>query len=164
MTIKFSIEAKGLKELQKELKRLPEELSASFVKSAMLKAVEPVLQEARRRAPVDSGRLQLMQAKSAKIMPRAGKILIRVGTKFLGKRQITKSLEKKAAGKSKGTVLTHNAYYDFMVEYGTRFQKAQPYLRPAFDGKKEEFVAVFREQVRVKLDAYYKKFPSYRPS
>ncbi len=164
--MKFSIAAPGLKELQKELKKLPDEISVKFVKQAMTKAVKPIVTRATAAAPVDTGRLQMLVGVSARIVKgikgRQDRVDVRVGPLVSSKRQIANKLKKKAEGKIQGTVLTSGAWYGHFVEYGTTSQPAQPFLRPAFDAGKEEFIATFTAEVREKLDRYYAKLPNTR--
>lgn len=156
--IKFNIEAPGLKELAKRLKDLPDELNGKFVRATMGEAVKPTVRRAQENAPVDSGRLQLQIGKQSAI--KGDQVFVRVGVLLTTKKGIERSLKKKEGGKSKGTVLTHDAYYDFMVELGTEKMAARPFLMPAFDATKEEFVATFVSKTNTKLDKFYRSLPN----
>lgn len=156
--IKFNIDAPGLKELARELKKLPEAVSAKMVRAEMGAASKVTVDAAQRNAPVDSGRLQLQIGKQTAI--KGDQIFVRVGVLLTSKKGIERSLKKKGDGKSKGAVLTHDAYYDFMVELGTEKQAAQPFLMPAFDSTKEEYVARLTAGLRKRLDRFYRSLPN----
>ena len=153
---KFTIEAPGLKELAEELKRFPEEISAKMLRGAFGEAAKPVVAAAQRNAPVDSGRLQLKIGKQTAL--KGDQLFVRVGVLLQTKKQIARKLERKKLGTAAaGIVLTHDPYYDFMVEYGTKHQAPQPFLRPAFDSTKEEFIAVLKSQITSRIDRYKQK-------
>lgn len=160
MSFKVTIAAPGLSQVQDALRRLPDKLSNKIVRAAMLKAVQPVLTAVKLHAPKDSGLLQKMQVKSGSI--RGGNILIRVGARYLSKTQISRNIAKRRKSKRSKAAI-ENAYYDRFLEYGTVNMPAQPYLRPAFDSKKEEFVAILVVEINYRLEEAYKKFPNYRP-
>lgn len=71
--------------------------------------------EAKRRVPVDSGRLR------NSIGHQVSGDQVAVGT---------------------------NVEYSPYIEYGTVFQKAQPFLRPALDAKRKELVGLWRNLFR----------------
>ena len=45
------------------------------------------------------------------------------------------------------------AFYALFAEFGTKFQTAQPFLRPAFEEHKEEVMQAFAEAMKVELQA-----------
>jgi len=46
----------------------------------------------------------------------------------------------------------------FMLEYGTSKQRAEPWLRPAFNAKKEQAIDKMRSDLLVKIDRLAKKY------
>jgi len=76
-------------------------------------------------------------------------------TGFL-KSQITMS--SKATGGDEGSLQvmvgpSKKAYYGIFQEFGTRFQKANPFMRPAFEQTKDEVLNVFVENLKHELTA-----------
>jgi len=43
------------------------------------------------------------------------------------------------------------AFYALFLEFGTEFQAAQPFMRPAFEEHKDEVLAAFAEAMNVEL-------------
>lgn len=102
MTIKID----GLKELRRELRKLPGNVQRRVIQSATRAGAVIIRDEARRRAPKDRGILE----KS---------IIIKKS------RRSSNSSIVFSIGPSK------KAYYGYFVELGTRFQSPQPFLVPA---------------------------------
>jgi HK97 gp10 family phage protein len=44
------------------------------------------------------------------------------------------------------------AFYALFQEFGTKFQEAQPFMRPAYEEHKEEVLAAFAEAMKVSLE------------
>lgn len=106
------IEIAGQKELLKKLKELPENVSGKYLEDAALAGAEIIRQEASNKAPWRTGRL-------------------------------VSSIIKETEEKSKSSVTVaigpkKEVFYGFFVEYGTSKMRAQPFLRPALDGKKSD--------------------------
>lgn len=139
------------------LRQLGDEFAPKVLRQAFLDAAIIVRDEAARRAPVKSGRLSEMMGRTSGIDKKSGQVFVKVGGIRLSKKRIERSLRKKSEGKTQGIVITGGPYYDRFVEYGTRFQKAQPYLRPAFDAKKEEFVLQIRDTMGDRVDKFLRK-------
>lgn len=83
-------------------------------------AARPIEDEAKTLVPVDTGRLQ---------------------------RSIDTEMTETTPTRAVATVGPHTEYAGF-VEFGTVHQRAQPYMRPAFDSKKQEAVDVLRQELR----------------
>lgn len=152
MPDKSSFHVEGLDLVPKLLRQLGDEFAPKVLRSIFLDAGTVVRDEAMRRAPVDSGRLSHMIGRSSGA--RSGQVFMKIGAILLSKKTIERNLKRKAEGKLKGTVLTDSPYYDRFVEYGTRFQKAQPFLRPAFDATAEEFVLRVRDSTGERVDKF----------
>ncbi|MCA0314224.1 MAG: HK97 gp10 family phage protein [Candidatus Melainabacteria bacterium] len=167
MPMKTTFTVEGFKEVGQALKSLGDEFAPAILRKALLDAAVIIRDEAMRRAPVDSGRLSQLIGRSSGISK--GEVFAKVAgielrSKF-GKKAMIKAIKKKKIGKGKnGIVLTETAYWDRFVEYGTRFQKAQPYLRPAFDAKAEEFAAHVRDNMQKRIDKFIAKQKNQRSS
>jgi len=102
---------KGNKELIAILKKIPKEMQKDV--EAVLEAnAQEIESEAKRNAPVDTGKLK-QSIKSVKI------------------EKLTFTIRANDTGL---------APYAPFVEFGTRFQKAQPYLYPAFFKGRNQFI------------------------
>lgn len=99
----MSKNVKGLKELIAVLDKIPKELDTN-VESVLEVNAQDIEIDAKRNAPLDTGKLR----QSIKA---------------------TKTKDKEYTIKANSTGL---APYAPFVEYGTRFQRAQPFLFPAF--------------------------------
>ncbi len=114
----------GLKELERALEGLPKATAKATLRVALKKAAQPVADAAASMAPVRTGRL------SESISVRTQ----------LSKRQ-------RRGRKERGAVVLHigaetpRAPHAHLVEFGTRFMPARPFLRPAWDGKKDGVLA-----------------------
>jgi len=117
MTIKAEI--KGLRETQKEMERVVRELRGGKFLEAMRKATLIVQAAAKRKAPVDTGRLR------ASITPEVR------ATPGSGMRGVVGSIVK----------------YAPYQELGTKRMAAHPYLYPAFEENKDRIVKIIGSAV-----------------
>jgi HK97 gp10 family phage protein len=133
----ISLKAKGFSELESTLRRLPVRLARRSLSSAVGAAATVVAAEARRRAPVDTGRLRS-----------------NIYRFKLRGRQTDHSVAYGVSVRTKGKSGTaKNAFYWRFVEFGTRFVRARPFLRPGFEASKGRAVAKMREQLAKRLVA-----------
>lgn len=133
-----TISTYGFKECSDALLALGGSIAQKKLKAALYKASIVIRDDAINRAPEDSGRLKHFIGRSGGKTSTADSryaATVLVGLVRLSSRQ------RKKEG------LTQDAYYGKFVEFGTRFQKAEPFLRPAFDTQKENFI----DQLRVEL-------------
>lgn len=107
----------GMAALQEQLTNLGAELGVKAMAQAARQAFKPVLEAARAMAPVDTGELRDSLRLSVK-KPRAGDGVVVVGLRI---------------GGSKGAKGLPPARRWHLAEFGTAFQAAHPFLRPALD-------------------------------
>lgn len=124
----------GLNELLRTLKSLPDEFKGDPTRRSLRAGAEVIREDAASRAPVDTGGLS-RNVVARTIPPRHLPRDAAAGLSIMGNR----------AGK-KGDPA--NAFYYAFVELGTRFQKAQPFLRPAFETKKKDAVTTYASEFR----------------
>ena len=144
---KFSFE--GGKALEAALRRIGKEATARNIGTRALKlAAEPIADEARRNAPRDKGFLQESIKIGTKANMGRGRALRSSGDRvyvFIGidgsvlppKEAKTKRNKRKTRFLQAGGGV---AAYSIAVENGTVSMAPQPYMRPAFDGQKENAV------------------------
>jgi len=110
----IGIQTKGLKEFSKMLEKIPDRVEKKIVKRSLKKASKPMIKEARRNAPRDSGELKKsigsVMLPNRKTPPKV--FMVFIGPRIKGKRE--------------------GGYYSHILELGTVKQKPQPYMKPAF--------------------------------
>jgi|SRR5579863_1499575 len=70
--------------------------------------------------------------------------------------QITMSSKAKGGDEGKITVMvgpSKKAYYGIFQEFGTRYMRAKPFMRPAFEETKDEVLNKFVEDLKEELEA-----------
>lgn len=125
MSKRFRVEIEGSEEIARKLAELSDTMAGGELAVATRLGAEVVAEEAANRVPRKSGNL-------ARSMST----------------QVTK------ATRTRATVLagpTKDGYYGRFLEFGTSRQAARPFLRPAFDEKKDEVVRVVGDYLRGRL-------------
>lgn len=154
-----TIEVKGLKELSIALRALPRELASKGggpLRSAIFQAAKVIRDEAIRRAPERTGNLKrnIVAARMRKTKQGTQGYFVEVRRK---KRKYAATKANVRTGKAGKSYDVREAYYGMMVELGTEKMPAQPFLRPAFESKKLEAVAKFREAFAAAIQRAAKK-------
>lgn len=131
---------KGMKELRNKLRALGPAAGGKALRNAASFAMTPVVQEARRRAPVGD-----QPHKTYK-----GRV---VAPGFL-----SRNIKKKARMlRDKSTVFVHvgmagEAWYGGLLEDGTKYMDANPWLEPAFEARKNEVLERFTDKLRQNIE------------
>jgi HK97 gp10 family phage protein len=136
------IQVKGLTELVARLKALPTELASKNggpLAKALYRAAVVIQNEARMRAPVRTGNLK------RNIVVRRDRNPVKDGAT----EEYHVTVRKLKKGRSKAHPDDSTPFYWRFVEFGTQKMPAAPFMRPAFEAKKEEAVRVFEEQLNV---------------
>lgn len=147
-----SIKVQGLDQLLKNLEQLPQELvskNGGLVRTALFKATKRVRERARATAPRDTGNLSRNVIAVRDKEPRANGASERYVV-TVRKKRWTKQAKERATRLQSGKIdyrRSGDAYYWRWVEFGTATQRAQPFLRPAFEGEKEQAVADFKDSL-----------------
>lgn len=120
-----------------------QELGPKLAKAAMRKALKAggqiLLDEAKLRAPVDTGALRDSIAMKVSTNTKAESGTVTIGAKL-------DQVVRKAGGDQSQTP----GVYGMFVEFGvpSRNVSAQPWLRPSFDSKSESAVEAFANKLR----------------
>lgn len=152
--IKGSVKC-DFKDIAGLLRQLPDKFIKQDVRVVQKEQWEEVAKEARRLVPVDTGRLKEMIVVKAGYSKKAGAVFATVALRRIGRRERGKVREKKLqrslgyAVKTDG--IEYDSYYGVFVEFGDQHQKAQPFMRPAFDTKHREILANYTVALEARL-------------
>lgn len=118
------VKLSGFGGLDRKLKKLPEDIAKKALKKAVRAGGQVILDDASRRVPVRTGRLKKSLRVKVRKSSRHGAIA-KIGT---------------------------NAPHAHLLEFGTVRMGARPYMRPAFDSKREaavdEICKELKKQIR----------------
>lgn len=151
-----SIEIVGLKKLNQRLIALPDKLEGRVIRGALLSAAKLIKEDAQQRVPEDTGflRKQIIMYPVKKSEHRYAD-QVRVGvrkrarkakkggvTAYLGSDGVWRVAKYNSEDVRKrvyrGKTYYSTAYYWRFVEFGTSKKDKRPFLRPAFEAKKQE--------------------------
>lgn len=124
------IRIEGLKELEKVLAQLPKSLHGKVLGAAVREGAKEIQSEAQRQAPIGKASHQVGKKgrKSYIVSVRPGHL----------KRNVKIRVTKSTGAEARSYVyVSFKAFYGRFLEYGTRHHIAQPFMRPAWDAKRE---------------------------
>lgn len=169
----FVVQVEGLRALDKALAELPKSIAKGALTRTLKKAGEPIAEAARSAAPVrkvNGGRLRDSIAVSTRVKntsAKAGKAAYAAALKGgLGKdaaRSALRDAQRAFGGKSfveayvgpsrgKGVIR-----YAHLQEFGTSKHVAHPYMRPAWDSRKDDALRIIREELGDQIIAAAKR-------
>lgn len=133
----------GVKEMEALLLQLPEAVAKKTLLIALRNSAKPILEEARRLAPVgreSKGRLRLRSTKSGKIsISNYGKLKLDL--------KIINIPSNKTEHSATVAVTVGRAFWGMFLEFGTKHQKKMPFMRPAFESKKMEALSLIGKEI-----------------
>jgi HK97 gp10 family phage protein len=152
----MAIKVEGLKELDRKLSMLSKSVSGAtarkVMRGAMMDAASPIWKAARANANavgirgLDSGALAAAMGRWFKIV-RPNTFMLWIGPRSRSKAGV--ALWTSRHGREpKGGRLRHA----HMVEFGTKKDPAQPYLRPAFYQNVRRAVTIFSTKLRARIE------------
>lgn len=147
-----TVNISGLRELQDALKELPERVARNALSQAVNAGARVIREEARRMAPVYTGPvsqghpppgtlkkaiIQKGIAELSSLFAQTVFVAVRHGKKYrkVGKKEINR-----------------DAYYWRFVEFGTANMSAHPFMRPAFEAKKQEAVDAIKDRLALRIE------------
>lgn len=156
----MQIKVEGMAELAKALKALPAEIAGKNggpLRKAIGRAAVVIRDDARRRAPVDTGNLRdnIIAVRKRKSPQGTEGYFVEVRRKRRKYANTRANRRKGRVGKTYESL--GEAYYGMFVELGTAKMPAQPFLRPAFESKKVEAVETFRVELAKGIDQAARK-------
>jgi HK97 gp10 family phage protein len=138
-------EFKGFKELAAAMRELPERVAKNALRSAVAAGATVVKNEAKNRAPVDTGEMRRdIQVKRER---DSGK-----GPMVATYSVFVRSGKKSRLSGAKRDVSKDSWFWRF-VEFGTKNMAARPFMRPSFESKKEEAVKRIAEKLDERIQA-----------
>ena len=153
---------KGLSELSAALKELPQRIARNALRQSVARGASLIRDEAKARAPVSS------EAQPGHPLPGTLRraIVIRHDAKRSGPTSQTYVVAvrqgKKYRNQGKKGNRSQDAYYWRWVEFGTVKMSARPFLRPAFEAKKQEAVQAITEYLAQRIAQEAASLPGAR--
>jgi len=130
----------SFKAIKKKLKKLPLKAKEKLLTGAIRAGANTVRDEARQKAPVDTGLLK----RSIQTIKGNIKYNRLYEVKFF---VVTKS-------KIKLRGLQKSAFYAHMIEYGTIKMPAQPFMRPAFENADKKSIEAAHKYIHKKMEKF----------
>lgn len=130
----------GLEQIVSAMEKMADDVKGDPLRASLRRGMTPVLEDAKQRAPQDSGRLErniLMRPIPPKDMPPG----------FTDGQEV---FVRSSRRKSKDDET--NAWYWRFIEFGTRHMPARPFLRPAAEGKRRQAMQEFTDEMRKQME------------
>jgi HK97 gp10 family phage protein len=149
-----TVNVEGLDGLLDRLKALPKEVSGKNggpAKKALISGSKIIRDEARRRAPKETGLL------SSNIIHYRAKLssgkaeLIKIGVRSKKHTYANTRLNVRRGRVGETYESRGNAFYWYFFEFGTEKMQARPFLRPAFESKKDEALEEIAKNLRKQI-------------
>lgn len=151
------VQVSGLAALDRALAELPKATARNVLKRTLEKAAVPIVDEAKRLVPVNTGRLRDSIAASPKIKNKVGSAefasAMRAG---LGKDAAVSALRSaRRAAKGQGSFAEifvgpsgrKVIPYAHIMEFGSVKDAPQPYMRPAWDATKRQALDIIKAEL-----------------
>ena len=155
----ISVKIEGLKELQEAMNQLPLEIQKRPLRSAVSAGAKVIMDEAIRGAPQgETGNLRkAIYRYRSRSQSRTGQETFLVGVRK-GKKEYVDSARNRRFGRvGKKYTVEGEAFYWRFVEFGTSKMPARPFLRPAFESKKNQAVETIRNRLAIAIEQTAKK-------
>ncbi len=159
------VSIQGLAGLLRSLREAPRAVQGSAVRAGMRKGSNVIRDDARRRAPKASGFLAsqiITRRANAQSRSRAGVgkdgEYFTVGVRSGRRRKYANTKRNKQRGRAGKSYVDRGwAYYWRFLEFGTKKQRASPFLTPAGEAKGPEAAQVIIDETRAALDKQLRK-------
>lgn len=156
MTSGFTVSVSGLAELDKALGELPKATARNVLKRTLAKAAQPIVDDAKRYVPVRSGKLRDSIVASPRVKNKVGSAeyasAMRAGLGKEAARSALRGARRAAAGTGSFAELfvgpsTGTIPYAHIVEFGSVKDSPQPYMRPAWDGTRQQALDIIKAEL-----------------
>ncbi len=147
------VQVQGLDQLSKALKELPDRVARNGLRASVYAGAKVIRDEARLQAPVAIAALGPNQPppgtlKRSVIMKQIPEISSKTTQTFF----VTVRHGKKYRKQGKKGNLSQDAWYWRFVEFGTVKMPAQPFLRPAFDLRKNDALDAIKTRLAERIE------------
>ena len=156
-----TVKLEGFKELDAALADLTKATAGNVLKRALMKGAEIIANDAKGKAPVDTGKLAGSIAATTRVPAIAdpGKqAFAEAMSKGLTKAQAGKSARDARRAHPQAFARAFVGVYasakvrGIWQEFGTSVHTAQPYMRPAFDNNAQAVLGGLKGDIRAELD------------
>lgn len=150
----------GLRELQAALKQLPDNIARNVLRGAVNAGATVFRKEAQSKAPVYTGPVSQGHPPPGTLRRSIVQKQIKERSSLLNQVfyvAVRKGKQYQKQGK-KGNK-SQDAYYARFVEFGTSRMPARPFMRPAFEGKKQEATQAIKDYLAARIPAEVQKLP-----
>ena len=148
-----SVKIDGLRELAAALRALPDKLAKNGLRAGVYAGAKVIQDEAKLRAPVYTGPVEQGHPPPG-TLKRA--IIMKQIREESGQRHqvffVTVRSGKKYQKQGKKGNLSQDAFYWRWVEFGSTKMAARPFLRPAFEAKKEAAVEAIKNKLAERVE------------
>jgi len=145
----MAVKVEGLRELDRKLERLGEVAGKKALRGAMMDAANPIWKSARSNASApsfkDSGALAAAMGRWFKQIGRT-KFALFIGPRSKSRKGV--ALWTARHGRPPKNGLLRHAH---LMEFGTRNQPAEPFLRPAFYSNLSNATRIFATKLRERI-------------
>lgn len=150
----------GLVEVQRMLTALPHELKpqgGAAVRNALRKAARVLMVQAKQNLQqiIDTPNIGGEVSKSTGLLQK--NVVVSRGRPKSGTGEVMLVRVRRKSYPAERGARVSTARVGALLESGTEKRQAMPWMRPAFDSKKEEAVAVFTDDVLKRLQRVYAK-------
>ena len=156
----FTVSVSGLAELDDALGQLPKATARNVLKRTLNKAAQPIVDEAKRLVPVQTGRLRDSITASTRVKNKVGNAefaaAMRAGLGKDAARTALRNARRAASGQGsfaetfigparggKWGVIR----YAHIVEFGSPRQSPKPYMRPAWEAHKTAALNLIKDEL-----------------
>jgi HK97 gp10 family phage protein len=154
----------GLKELQDSLKQLPDNIARNVLRGSVNAGASVIANEAKAKAPVYTGPVSEGHPPPGTLKRSIVQKQIKELSNLLQQTFfVTVRRGKKYQKQGKGGNLSQDAFYAAWVEWGTaKMMPARPFMRPAFESKKEAAVEAIKDYLAKRIPLEAAKLPFWR--
>lgn len=142
----MTVDVQGMAELEQALLEMGNSLAGKVLFGGLMDAAMPIQKAAQALAPVsDKPHYQYTRKKGQRVQIQPGNLRKSIRRKRLKSRD-------EATGAQVGISWTGRAFYGRFREFGTSKEPAKPFLRPAFDAKKDDALRIFKDRLTARIE------------
>lgn len=156
--MRATFKVSGLKELDAALGELAKATASAVGKRVLMKAAQPIVDEAKRLVPENTGRLkQGIVATTKKPRGHASKAAFAAAMRAGATRAQAGAAQRAFNRDNPGAlaeafVQTGRGFYAQFQEFGTQNHPPHPFMRPALEAKGEEAINIIAAEMRPEID------------